>query len=143
MAAQRRARAHDDLREAGRSRSQRRALGGFGPRFSQPREARTIATLGPSTVGREVLVYLLGDDSAPVVVGFIRAPGDEPTPPASLDLAIDRRRLILSAQEEVVVRCGKASIRLTADGKVVLEGADLVSSAKRVNRIRGGVVRIN
>jgi hypothetical protein len=73
------------------------------------------------------------------------APGDlmgEATAP-SLDLIIDRQRIVLSAQQEVVLRCGKASITLTTDGRIAIRGADIVSTAGRVNRIRGGAVKIN
>jgi hypothetical protein len=78
-------------------------------------------------------------------VGVLLAPGDlqgETSVPA-LDLLVDRQRIVLSAQQEVVLRCGQASITLTADGRLVIKGADVVSSAERVNRIRGGAVKIN
>jgi hypothetical protein len=78
-------------------------------------------------------------------VGVLLAPGDlqgETSVPA-LDLLVDRQRIVLSAQQEVVLRCGQASITLTADGRLVIKGADVVSSAEQVNRIRGGAVKIN
>jgi hypothetical protein len=111
----------------------------------EPRRARTTVTLAPTSVGRDVLVCFAGQDRIPVVLGVLIAPGDllgEATAP-SLDLVIDRQRIVLSAQQEVVLRCGKASITLTTDGKVAIKGADIVSTAGRVNRIRGGAVKIN
>lgn len=85
------------------------------------------------------------EDGTPVLVGLTLAPGEQPADLAhqTLDLTIDRRRLVLSADQEVVLRCGKASITLTADGKVTIRGSDVVSTAVRTNRIRGGAVRIN
>ena len=111
----------------------------------KPRQARTTVVLGPALVGREVLVCLTGSGSVPVVVGVVLVPGDGPSEAVAptVDLVIDRKRIVLTAQQEVVLRCGKASIMLTADGKVVVHGADVVSSARRVNRIRGGAVKIN
>jgi hypothetical protein len=111
----------------------------------KPRRARTTIALGPALVGREVLVCLAGLKRVPVVVGVMLAPGDEPSEASAptVDLVIDRKRIVFTAQQEVVLRCGKASIRLSSDGKVVVEGADVVSSARRVNRIRGGAVKIN
>jgi hypothetical protein len=101
--------------------------------------------LGADTVGREVLACFAGPDRTPVVIGLLVAPGDrlvdDRTP--SVDLVIDRQRIVLSAQQEVVLRCGKSSITLRADGRLVVKGADIVSSAARVNRIRGGAVKIN
>jgi hypothetical protein len=92
-----------------------------------------------------VLVCHADADRIPVVIGILIAPGDrlgEVTAP-SVDLFIDRQRIVLSAQQEVVLRCGKASITLTTDGKIVVKGVDVVSTAGRVNRIRGGAVKIN
>ena len=51
--------------------------------------------------------------------------------------------MVLSAQEEIVLRCGKASITLTKAGKVLIEGAYVLSRSSGVNRIRGGSVQLN
>jgi Domain of unknown function (DUF6484) len=110
---------------------------------SRRRSAATIAALGPSAVGREALVCFSGRSRKPVILGLIRKPGDEPPGETTLDLTVNRRRVVVAADEELSFRCGKASITLTANGKVVIQGADLVSSAQRINRIRGGAVRIN
>jgi hypothetical protein len=113
---------------------------------SAPRSARTTVALGPDAVGREILVCFAGPARDPVVVGVVVAPGDGTEAPAAsphLDLLVDRRRIVLTAQQEIVFRCGAASITLTPDGRVVVRGADVISSATRTNRIRGGAVRIN
>jgi len=51
--------------------------------------------------------------------------------------------VVLEAEQEVVLRCGDASITLRRDGKVVLRGAYVETRAKGLNRIRGGSVKIN
>jgi hypothetical protein len=111
----------------------------------KPERARATVALGPAFVGREVLVCFAGTARTPVVVGLIVQPGDVPidAEAPAVDLWLDRQRIVLNARQEVVLSCGKATIRLTADGKVVVQGADIVSSAGRVNRIRGGAVKIN
>jgi len=111
----------------------------------EPRRARTTVALAPTSVGRDVLVCFAGQDRIPVVLGVLIAPGDllGEAAASSPDLLIDRQRIVLSAQQEVVLRCGKATITLTTDGKVAIKGADIVSTAGRVNRIRGGAVKIN
>lgn len=111
----------------------------------EPRRARTTVVLGPATIGRDVLVCYADEDRVPVVIGVLLAPGDrlgEAMAP-SVDLLIDRQRIVLSAQQEVVLQCGKASVTLTTDGKIMVKGVDVVSTAGRVNRIRGGAVKIN
>lgn len=59
------------------------------------------------------------------------------------DVAIDGERLVLDARKEVVLRCGKGSIRLLADGKIVIKGTRLVSRASNTNKVRGASVSIN
>jgi hypothetical protein len=110
-----------------------------------PRRARTTAALGPAWVGREVLLGFAGPERTPVVLGAVLAPGDrlESAMAPAVDLVIDRQRITLVAQQELVLRCGKASIRLGADDKIVVRGTNVVSSAAQVNRIRGGAVKIN
>jgi len=51
--------------------------------------------------------------------------------------------VVLEGSEEVVLRCGEASVTLHRDGKLVLRGAYIETTAKGLNRIRGGSVKIN
>lgn len=59
------------------------------------------------------------------------------------DVTIDGRRVTFDAREEIVLRCGKASITLTHAGKVLIRGAYLLSRSSGVNRIKGGSVQLN
>jgi hypothetical protein len=117
---------------------------------AQPVEARTTVDLSGQHVGRDVLVCQTSPpDSVVVVIGLLRGPGDadkahSPDATAGLiDVQIDRQRIVLTAQRELVLRCGKSSIALGADGKVVIKGANLLSTAAGLHRIRGGAVQIN
>jgi hypothetical protein len=120
-------------------------VGGTEAGLAQSARARSTIGLGPAMVGREVLLCFAGPQRTPVVVGLLFTPGDgmASAPAPTVDLVVDRRRIVLEARQEVILRCGKAAIRLGADGKVYVQGADVVSSAARVNRIRGGAVKIN
>lgn len=51
--------------------------------------------------------------------------------------------LVLEAKSGLTLRVGGASIEIRADGKILIKGTDLVSHAKRMNRIKGGAVAIN
>jgi len=51
--------------------------------------------------------------------------------------------LTLRAVRRIELVCGKASIVLCADGKVVLKGANLISRSSGPNKIRGASVDIN
>ena len=63
--------------------------------------------------------------------------------PAPMRASIDDERLVLSAQREVTIQCGKASITLTRAGKVLIRGEYLLSRSSGVNRIKGASVQIN
>ena len=51
--------------------------------------------------------------------------------------------LVLTAHRDVTIQCGKASITLTAAGKIILRGTHIVSRSSGVQRIKGGSVQIN
>ena len=120
-----------------------------------PLAARSTSSLTEDDLGRDVaLMFEAGDPRKPVLLGVIRDPqpvpdrvdrdeaaGDEPGP--RLDAEADGQRLVLTADQEIVLRCGKASITLTRAGKVLIRGAYLLSRSSGVNRIKGGSVQIN
>ena len=55
----------------------------------------------------------------------------------------DRRQVVIDADEELVIRCGEASITIRKGGQVLIKGMDIVSHARKRNRVRGGSVQIN
>jgi hypothetical protein len=63
--------------------------------------------------------------------------------PGQVEVDADGERMIVSAKEELVLRCGKASITLTKAGKVLIKGSYLLSRSSGVNRIKGGSVQLN
>lgn len=59
------------------------------------------------------------------------------------EVIIDGKKKVIKAQEEISFQCGKASISLKSDGKIVLKGTHLISYSSGVNKIKGGKVKIN
>jgi Domain of unknown function (DUF6484) len=105
--------------------------------------ARSTATLSVSEIGHEVvLMFEHGDLSKPIIVGCVQPQAlverEQP-----FDVKLDGEQLTLSAEREIVLRCGKSSITLTRAGKVLIRGAYLLSRSSGVNRIKGGSVQIN
>ena len=93
-----------------------------------------------------LLAFADGELSAPVIVGLLRAPEEadaEDAEAESLDLDVDGKTLKIRATERIELRCGKASVILTADGKVLTRGTLLSSESEGVYRLRGGTVEIN
>lgn len=68
---------------------------------------------------------------------------DESTLPAGPEVFADGKRVHVEAEEEIVLRCGKASITLRSNGRVIIRGAYVETHASGTNRIKGGSVLIN
>jgi hypothetical protein len=99
-----------------------------------------------------VLVFENGDNEKPIIVGALRERSfsgpalvkTEASGTSDSKSALPiRRHLAIEAQDTLTLRCGKASITMRGDGKIVLYGTNIVSRATRVNKIKGGAVRIN
>jgi hypothetical protein len=113
----------------------------------EPVEACSLVGIGDDALGSEAgLLFESGDPRRPVVIGIVNdAPRhvEEPSMTRALRADVDGETVTLSADRELVLRCGKASITLTSAGKVLLRGAYLLSRSSGANRIKGGSVQIN
>jgi hypothetical protein len=78
--------------------------------------------------------------SAPATEGGGRSELGQGEP---VDAILDGRRVVIDAREEIVLRCGKASITLRRNGRVIIRGTYVETDSEGVNRIKGGTVRIN
>ncbi len=56
---------------------------------------------------------------------------------------VDGKQVCIEGAEEVIFKCGKASITLTKSGKILIRGTYLLNRATGVNRIMGGSVQVN
>jgi hypothetical protein len=96
-----------------------------------------------------VLVFEEGDPARPILVGLLEP--DTPLldeilgqPAKRPDVArVDGKRLVLEGRDEIVLRCGQASITLRRNGRVVIRGVQLETRASGLQRIKGGKVEIN
>lgn len=117
----------------------------------EPLPAISTENLTKHESGQEVaLGFVNGDPASPIVLGLIQKTGkpaqtalQETSKDQSLHVKLDGEKLTLSADHEIVLQCGKASITLTKAGKVILKGAYLSTHSTGVNRIKGGSVQIN
>jgi hypothetical protein len=107
--------------------------------------ARTTVDLHGAHIGRQVvLMFDGGDPLRPIVMGCIRGESTAlEQQPGQVEVDIDGERLLVTAKEQLVLRCGKASITLTKAGKVLVQGTYVSSSSAGVNRIKGGSVQLN
>lgn len=115
----------------------------------EPLAARSILALTAQHINCDVaLLFEQDDPRKPVVIGLMWRPKGSPVGPAPpklepIEVSTDGERLTLTAEREIVLRCGKASITLTSAGKILLRGKYLLSRSSGVNRIKGGSVQIN
>ena len=103
-------------------------------------------------VGREVLLAFDNNDPQhPIIVDTMYSLIDEITEHSTVviegespqDAIIDGKRIVFDAQEDIVLRCGKASITLTKAGKVLIKGEYVLSRSSGPNKIRGGSIQLN
>jgi len=108
--------------------------------------AATVVDLHGAHIGRQVaLMFENGDPYRPLVMGLLQLPHAWPLPeqPGQVEVDADGERLVVTAKEQLVLRCGKASITLTKAGKVLIQGAYVSNRSSGVMRIKGGSVQIN
>jgi hypothetical protein len=115
--------------------------------------ALATVSLSEKEKGRQVtLVFENNDKKHPIVTGVINKPNPKrqvgvPTikiePQSKDDVLVDGERIVLNAEKEIVLRCGKATIMMTRSGKIIIRGAYLLNRSSGVNRIKGGSVQIN
>lgn len=93
-------------------------------------------------IGRQVtLQFVDGDETQPVITGIIW--DGQASTSTTVDVSVDNDRLTLSAKQEIVLKCGKASITLKQNGSIVLRGTNLESRASGVNKVRGRAIQLN
>ncbi len=99
-----------------------------------------------------VLMFEQGDPRAPLLMGLIHEPSATPHLDAvleqSLDAAprearVDGQKVTLEGRNEVVLKCGKASITLRRNGQILLRGVNIRTEAEGTQQIKGGKVQIN
>ena len=110
-----------------------------------PIAARSTVVLGAqasSDAGRReaLLVFEEERSDRPVIVGLLV---DRPTAAKAVTAAVDGQRVEIEGKDEIVLRCGEASITLRRNGRVVIRGAYVETRSRGVNRIKGGSVQIN
>jgi hypothetical protein len=108
--------------------------------------ARSVIDLHGAHIGKSVvLMFEAADPARPIVMGVLRGAHGWPLPdvPAQVEVDADGERMLVSAKDELVLRCGKASITLTRAGKVLIQGSYVSSRSTGVIRLKGGSVQLN
>ena len=105
--------------------------------------ARSMIAVEKHQIGIDVvLAFEYEDLKKPIITGTLWQPESPPAQGPTI-AQLDGERITLTAEKEIVLRCGQATITLTKAGKVLIRGAYLSSHSSGVNRIKGGSVQIN
>lgn len=111
-------------------------------------------------VGDKVLFALFDNDQNGYILGIIKTnktetikesktlnyPGDkvEVEVPGRLEkVNINGKRISIEAEEELTIKCGKGSILIDKQGKIVVRGTNLISRSSGNHKIKGASVSIN
>ncbi len=107
--------------------------------------ARSVVDLRGEHVGQTVVLsFENGDPALPIVMGVLHDESHRGlNAPGLVELEQDGERMVVSAREQLVLRCGEASITLTKAGKVLIEGNYVSSRSTGVNRVKGGSIQLN
>ena len=98
-----------------------------------PLFAQSLVPVTAASVGRLAAVTMMDDQ--PLILGLVQPPVPE--------VAADGEKLVIEARRELTLRCGKASIHLTADGRVTIRGTQVLSRSEGPNRVQGASVQLN
>lgn len=107
---------------------------------------------GSGQQGREVLlVFEKGNPERPVIIGLMEDRLEDiisfevatENVPAPQHVQIDGKQITIEAEDEVLLKCGKGSILIRKDGKIIIKGTDLLSRSTGAQRIRGASVNVN
>ncbi|SAL29050.1 hypothetical protein AWB67_01230 [Caballeronia terrestris] len=107
--------------------------------------ARSTVPLAARPGGSHVVVCEDPAGAHPVIVGVVDCTGLLPGSewPAGRPSAPLVGRCAIAASDEVVLSCGKASITLTKAGRIVIQGAYVLSRSTGAIKIKGALVDIN
>ena len=117
--------------------------------------ARVTQTVDAASLLRAVtlrqdalLVFDDGQHDRPIVVALLAPAGpvaqtksEELAP--KLEALVDGGQVTIEGRNEIVLRCGDASITLRRNGRVVVRRTYVETRSEGANRIKGGSVKIN
>jgi len=92
-----------------------------------------------NTRGRPVIMGLVRETVWAPTVKLVNSPNN----PKLTHLVVDGKYIVIEGKEEISLRCGKSSIVMTKNGKIIIKGAHVVTRSSGANKIKGASVLIN
>lgn len=60
-----------------------------------------------------------------------------------LEVKMDGEKVVLEAEHDIELKCGRASITLRYDGRIELKGTHILSASRGPNRVKGATIALN
>jgi hypothetical protein len=122
-----------------------------------PVAARVFANLDTAALNAaakrraEVFLFFDHEDRRRPIIAGVLAPQQRPLLQSVEAVAgtipefarVDGKRIAIDGRDEIVLRCGEASITLRRNGRVVISGTFVESRSAGVQRIKGAAVKVN
>ena len=123
-----------------------------------PIEALTTISLNHDVIGKDVAIsFARNNGVVAIVMGVIKralddvldvdrmGKRDESNSNEANEKAaiVDGKKLELSATDEVTIRCGKASISLNKNGKILIKGEHMLNRTAGSYKIKSGSIQLN
>jgi hypothetical protein len=104
--------------------------------------------LVPAARNRQRALVVRTDDTPSrwVLIGLVRervSSAARDAAPGELEVKVDGETLRLTAEREIELRCGNASLILRQSGRVILKGTHVVTSSRGPLKVKGATVEIN
>lgn len=103
--------------------------------------AASLVPLDENHIGQTVVLSPLAGGQGFLVLGLLQPA--QSVRSHSQTVTINEKKVEIAAEEELILRCGDASIRIDQTGAITVKGKTLLSRAEGTNRVQGGAVQIN
>lgn len=95
---------------------------------------------------RALVVHTSENPARLILIGLVRErvnPAARDAAPSQLEVKVDGETVRLTAENEIELKCGKASLILRQSGRVILKGTYIVTSASGPVKIKGATIALN
>ena len=116
-----------------------------------PQPANTTVLLNESDIGRQVaILFAQGDQKKPLIIGKLFNPKIDQVITAkdklqdhNIEIYSDQQHTEIVAKNKIKLTCGKSSVTLTQEGKILIEGEYILSQSTGPNKIKGASIQLN
>ena len=125
----------------------------------KPQLANTTVQLSESDIGRQVaILFAQGNQDKPLIIGKLFNPkidkrtnqkidlvtttAEKPTA-NHIEISSDDQQTEIIAKNKIKLTCGRSSITLTQEGKVLIEGEYILTQSTGPNKIKGASIQLN